>query len=108
MAEVRRVTLTYNNVYAVIGGDGWVLIDTGPDYRGAFEGLRAGLGDIRPSLVVATHGHVDHAGLGRDWQEAGVPVAVGRADAHLCERSALGEAAEFAGLRAFVDATGAP
>lgn len=35
MAEVQRVKLGYNNVYAVRVGDETVLVDTGPDYRGA-------------------------------------------------------------------------
>ena len=68
MCAVRRVELAYNNVYVVEAQDARVLVDTGPDYRGAFEFLRAKVGQRVPSVVVATHGHVDHAGLGAQWQ----------------------------------------
>ena len=80
MIEVERVRLAYNNVYLVSDGDALVVIDTGPDYRGAREALTAALRGRKPDLVVATHGHLDHAGLGRWWQAQGVPVMLGAED----------------------------
>lgn len=80
MAAVEHVQLAYNNVYLVGDGTEVVAIDTGPDYRGAREIILAALAGRRLSLVVATHGHLDHAGLGGWWQERGVPVLLGKAD----------------------------
>jgi glyoxylase-like metal-dependent hydrolase (beta-lactamase superfamily II) len=80
MVSVERVRLAYNNVYLVSEGERLVAIDTGPDYRGAQETITAALRGRRPELVVATHGHLDHAGLGAWWQAQGVPVLLGAAD----------------------------
>lgn len=80
MATIERVRMAYNNVYLVRQNGRLVVIDTGPDYRGAREELANALQGATPELVVATHGHLDHAGLGRWWQSKGVPVAVGRDD----------------------------
>ncbi len=92
MVNVERVRLAYNNVYLVSEDDALVVIDTGPDYRGARETLTEALRGRQPDVVVATHGHLDHAGLGAWWQARGAPVlldaddlpqAVGRVDADI-------------------------
>lgn len=62
------------NVYALVGGDGWVLIDAGmgtPDAREAFTaGLeRAGLKIADLKGLVLTHHHPDHIGLSGELQE---------------------------------------
>lgn len=80
MATVEAIRLHYNTVYLVEDGGDRVLIDTGPDYRGAWEELQAALGGRTPDRVVATHGHHDHAGMGARWQREGVPVFLGEAD----------------------------
>lgn len=80
MLDVQTIELAYNRVY-VVDGAGWrVLVDTGPDYAGAWEVVQAALGGRQPDLVVATHGHMDHAGMGGRWARAGVPVALGAED----------------------------
>jgi glyoxylase-like metal-dependent hydrolase (beta-lactamase superfamily II) len=84
-----------------------VLVDAGPDYRGAWDELRTTCGPL-PDLVIATHGHLDHAGLGAAWQEAGVPVALAPADAHLAHAAPLTDAAELARFEGFVQRSGAP
>jgi glyoxylase-like metal-dependent hydrolase (beta-lactamase superfamily II) len=103
MGDVQRVELGYNNVYRV----GEVLVDTGPDYKGAREALRDALAG-RPDIVVATHGHLDHAGLGKHWQDGGVPVAIGAADAHLAQAPQLSEDGEYEAFVRFVRDSGAP
>ena len=108
MAEVQRVQLGYNNVYAVRSGGESVLIDTGPDYRGASDALRAALGTPAPETVVATHGHSDHAGLGASWQRAGSRVLLGAADAHFTAGRGPAHPAEFALLEQFVGDSLAP
>jgi len=107
MAAVRRIALAYNNVYVVEDGGERVLVDAGPDYRGAFEALQTALGGLAPGAVVATHGHLDHAGLGAAWQRAGVPVLLGAADAGLTTRPGDGSL-ELAWMRQFVEQCGAP
>ncbi len=108
MPAVQRIALSYNNVYVVDTGGGRVLIDTGPDYRGAFEAIEAALGGRTIDEVLATHGHSDHAGLGHAWRERGVPVALGAADAALVAHPPLSNPVEFARMRAFVETSGAP
>ncbi|MBK7724464.1 MAG: MBL fold metallo-hydrolase [Dehalococcoidia bacterium] len=80
MTTVERVELAYNNVYFVSDGSSLVVIDTGPDYRGAREAISDALRGRTPDIVVATHGHLDHAGLGKWWQERGCAVLLGRDD----------------------------
>lgn len=87
--NVQRISLHYNNLYVVDGGGVRILIDTGPDYQGAWSEIQEALGGRPPDLVVATHGHLDHAGLGRAWQEAGVAVAVHEEDVHLVTTTQL-------------------
>ncbi len=99
--------MAYNNVYLVSSGSGRVLIDTGPDYRGAREHIDNALGGRIPDLVVATHGHLDHAGLGGWWEARGVPVALSERDAHFASGHQLDDA-EFAHLVRFVEDSGAP
>ncbi|GHO52974.1 MBL fold metallo-hydrolase [Ktedonobacter robiniae] len=68
------------NVYALVGPDGWVLVDTAlgtPDARSAFH---AALTEARLHLdqlqaIVLTHHHPDHVGLSGELQaRTGVPV----------------------------------
>ena len=101
---VQRIELGYNNVYRVGAS---MLVDTGPDYEGARAALVAETPE-RPDIVVATHGHLDHAGLGKYWQDAGVPVAMGAADAHLAESPQLSSWGEFEDFVRFVNESGAP
>lgn len=80
MVSCERVRLAYNNLYIVEDAGRVVVIDTGPDYRGARETILDALHGRTPEVVVATHGHLDHAGLGNWWQERGVPVLLGVED----------------------------
>ncbi len=108
MASVHRVVLAYNSIYVVDDGDGRLLVDTGPDYRGAFDIAREAIGHRLPDLVVATHGHLDHAGLGSRWRAAGIPVAIGAADAHLVRDPDTRDTRAFDAMAAFVRTSGAP
>ncbi len=106
--EIRRIAMAYNNVYAVESGGVRVLIDTGPDYRGARELLLASLGTWRPDVVLATHAHVDHAGLGAWWQANGVPVALSGDDRALASHPHYVEQDELAVMVDWVEGSGAP
>jgi glyoxylase-like metal-dependent hydrolase (beta-lactamase superfamily II) len=62
------------NVYALVGKDGWALVDTGmgtPDAREAFAaGLeKAHLDVAHLRAIVLTHHHPDHIGLSGELQE---------------------------------------
>jgi glyoxylase-like metal-dependent hydrolase (beta-lactamase superfamily II) len=102
--NVERVALAYNNVYLVDDGSDLVVIDAGPDYRGARETILAALRGRKPALVLATHGHLDHAGLGAWWQDQGVPVSLGAED----DAYARGEDFEFMALANYVRECAAP
>ena len=105
---MRSIALGDNTVHLVRRGGARILVDTGPDYAGAWEALRDALAGEPPDIVVATHGHHDHAGLGKRWQEAGAPVWVGAADAPLTARPLMQSPAEGAALLAWAESTGAP
>lgn len=100
--------MAYNNVYVVEDGGDRLLIDTGPDYRGARETLEATTAGSAPRLVVATHGHLDHAGLGGWWESRGVPVALGAPDMHFTDGPLVHGVAEFHVLESLLAASGAP
>ena len=105
MSPIERVPLAYNNVYFVSDASELVVIDTGPNYRGAAEVILGALAGRTPSLVVATHGHLDHAGLGAWWQERRVPVLLGAHDVG----QALGDTdRDLTDLEHFVERCGAP
>ncbi len=108
MATVTRIRLAYNSAYFIDDGGSRVLVDTGPDYRGAAETIEITLGGRLPDLVVATHGHLDHAGLGRRWRERGIPVAVGAGDRHLVSRPALSAPGELQAFARYIEESGAP
>ena len=104
MPTVERVQLAYNNVYLVEGGANLVVIDTGPDYQGARETIAAALRGREPRLVIATHGHLDHAGLGAWWQGRGVPVLLRAEDLPYARATDF----EFEALAGYVRDCGAP
>lgn len=83
--NVLPIALGDNWVYALPSNDGTLLIDAGPDYPGAWEALiaqleAAGLWPGEIWGVVITHAHIDHCGLARRWQEAGVTVLGSQAE----------------------------
>lgn len=68
------------NVYALVGNDGWALIDTGvgtPDARAALAEWQrmSGLGVDTLRAIILTHHHPDHIGLsGELHAQSGAPV----------------------------------
>ena len=105
--SVRHIRLTDNSVYLLDAGGERMLIDTGPDYRGSREELAAAIDGPLPSLVIATHGHLDHAGLGRWWQSRGIAVAIHEEDRHYAAGHQLDDA-EMAALEGYIRECGAP
>jgi glyoxylase-like metal-dependent hydrolase (beta-lactamase superfamily II) len=108
MPRVTPIRLHYNTAYLVEDGGERVLVDTGPDYRGAWEAVVEALSGRLPDIVVATHGHYDHAGLGSAWQRAGAAVALGAADAGLATQPGGQAEAVARMLEELVAASGAP
>lgn len=107
MTAVQHIRLAYNSVYLIDSGGERILIDTGPDYRGARDALAVATAGTPPSLVVATHGHLDHAGLGHWWQGRGTPVALHQEDLHYATGRQLDDD-ELLALESFVRESGAP
>lgn len=107
MPSVRTIRLGDNAVYLLELAGSRVLIDTGPDFRGAAAALQSALGGRLPVAVIATHGHLDHAGLGAWWRERGVPVVLHDAD-HPLATGDLPSDAEFDALKAYARESGAP
>jgi glyoxylase-like metal-dependent hydrolase (beta-lactamase superfamily II) len=108
VSDVLPIPLGYNTAYLWTSGGSRVLIDTGPDYEGAWEEIQEALGGMKPDIVVATHAHLDHAGLGARWQEAGVPVAVGAADARLIREPQFTRPGELEAFIDYITSCGAP
>jgi glyoxylase-like metal-dependent hydrolase (beta-lactamase superfamily II) len=106
--NVQRISLHYNNVYVVDGGGVRILIDTGPDYQGAWAAIQRALDGHLPDLVVTTHGHLDHAGLGRRWQQSGILVAIHSNDVHLATATQLQSPEDFNAMADYARGTGAP
>ncbi len=105
---MRCIRLTYNTVYLVETGGARVLIDTGPDYRGSGEQRNAALDGRLPELVVATHGHIDHTGLGAWWQSRGVPVALPAADLPLTRPGGIASQTDMERYASYARGCGAP
>ena len=108
MATVQAIELTYNRLYLVESGGVRVLIDAGPDYAGAWDELQRHLAGKQPDIVIATHAHSDHAGLGRQWQEAGVPVWLHGDDHRVVASHPLHDEIELQGFERYLNTSGAP
>lgn len=108
VTNIRRIALGYNNVYLLHADKTDVLVDTGPDYLGAREVLIEATRTAPPDIIVATHGHLDHAGLARWWQERGIPVSLGADDEHLASAAHFADAAELGAFERYVSGIGTP
>ncbi len=108
MVEVQRVKLAYNNVYILDDADARILIDTGPDYPGAFASIETALEGRLPDAVIATHGHIDHASLGSEWAAKGIPVYAGGDDLPLCQQAPVTLDHEYEGMIRWLRESGAP
>ncbi len=79
-------TLGKVNVYLIRGPRGTALIDTGMNDATSRQELVRQLGDQGLALsdidtLVCTHGHADHAGLGKTFADAGAATIMSREDA---------------------------
>lgn len=86
VSGTRVVTLQQDfiNAHAIVGDEGhFVLVDSGLERNGqALERLleESGLDLAKLDAVVLTHGHADHAGGARRFQQRGVKVVAGAGD----------------------------
>ena len=80
MLHILRLAIP--NVYLLTGERGAVLIDAGgPADASAILAFLQAHGVPRPTLILLTHGHWDHAGAAKELRElTGAPIALHRAD----------------------------
>ncbi len=86
--RIYQIKLSYSNVFLLRGGRGSIVIDAGspgdlPAFKQRLQQIGATLSEIK--LVVLTHGHGDHAGMGAALQRQGIKVAAGKADRPMTE-----------------------
>jgi glyoxylase-like metal-dependent hydrolase (beta-lactamase superfamily II) len=79
------IKLGASNIYLLPRAGGYVAIDAGANYDGAWQSACAqmaayGVAPEAVHTVLITHGHLDHCGLARDFQEAGARIVIGRED----------------------------
>ncbi len=88
MPEGRTIDLGGTNCYLIEGGEGFALIDTGFPHSRArlLDELReAGCRRDDLSLIVLTHGDIDHSGNAAHLREHfGAPIAMHPGDAAMC------------------------
>lgn len=86
------------NVFAVRYQGGCFLIDDGnPEAYDTIVGnLRDwGISENEITHVFLTHGHDDHAGTSKKFQELGAKIVVGRQDAYMLEQGNFGKESPF-------------
>lgn len=79
MTTIVNVGYRSTNYWVVSAGRSRLLVDLG--YPGTMGAMRAGLDRMGVPLAeirygLATHYHIDHAGLGQELKQAGVPLLV--------------------------------
>ncbi len=85
---VHHLNIGIGNVYALEGEDGVVVVDLGEkgdfaDIEGALDFAGIALADV--TLVVMTHGHFDHLGPAKEFQDEGLVIALGADDVDFAE-----------------------
>jgi glyoxylase-like metal-dependent hydrolase (beta-lactamase superfamily II) len=83
--QVVTLRLGASNIYLLPHDGGYIAIDAGADYEGAWPSARAqlaaaGIAPAAVQSVLITHGHLDHCGLARDFRAVGARILIGRAD----------------------------
>ena len=84
---------TLGEVYGIRTPEGVILIDAGPPVTGPAM-IRETLEYFKVSEpvthLIITHGHWDHAGGAREFQESGAKVIISKGDAPYCANGGLG------------------
>src|SRR5689334_12975407 len=90
--EVHTFRRSHNNAHLLLRGGAAVLIDSGlpADAQGLEADLRAAGIDPRTlRAIILTHGHADHAGGARYFQQRyGTPIVAGAGDRAMLARGA--------------------
>ena len=108
MNTVQVIQLSDNSIYLIGHNNKYLLVDTGPNYKGAWAHIQSEIKTLRPNLVFITHGHHDHASLGSVWQNSTVPVWIGTADQQLVKEPVFSNSEEFAATMQWLNDAGVP
>ncbi|MFL2635960.1 MAG: MBL fold metallo-hydrolase [Tepidiformaceae bacterium] len=108
MNTVQVIRLSDNSIYLIGRNNEYLLVDTGPNYKGAWAHIKSEIKSLTPNLVFITHGHHDHASLGSVWQNDAVPVWVGTADQKLVSEPIFSNPEEFSATMKWLDNAGVP
>ncbi len=108
MSTVQIIELSDNSISLIKSKNEQILVDTGPNYDGAWSHIQSEIKTPKPDLVFITHGHHDHAGLGNVWQNETVPVWIGTADKKLVNEPTFSNPAEFSATLQWLASAGVP
>tara|TARA_B100000029_G_scaffold287864_1_gene281661 strand:- start:9464 stop:10411 length:948 start_codon:yes stop_codon:yes gene_type:complete len=108
MNKVQVIRLSDNSIYLISCNNENLLVDTGPNYRGAWTHIQSEIKTLQPNLVFITHGHHDHASLGSSWKNNAIPVWIGTADQKLVTEPIFSNPAEFSATIQWLDTAGVP
>ena len=108
MNNVQGIQLSDNSIYLISRNSEQLLVDTGPNYKGAWTHIQSEMKSLKPDLVFITHGHHDHASLGISWQNDTVPVWLGTADQKLVCEPMFFNPAEFSATIEWLVSAGVP
>ena len=108
MNTVQVIQLSDNSIYLISRNSEQLLVDTGPNYKGAWTHIQSEMKSLKPDLVFITHGHHDHASLGISWQNDAIPVWLGTADQKLVCEPMFFNPAEFSATIEWLVSAGVP
>ena len=108
MNDVRIITFPSNSIYLLNRKGQRLLVDTGPNYNGAWEHAQSEIKGEIPDQIFITHGHHDHASMGSLWKDFGIPILIGEKDQELVKKPILSTLEEISAITNWLSESGVP